>query len=143
MASSTKPKVGKHPDTLGYNPEIGKRVFAMKAAGVPVRSIFSEIQPYQNAPKSMREFYKYYRSDMERAVAVTTEAIGGSVVDQAKNGDPDAPNTWKAREFYLRTQSGWTPKTIEETREIGSDEEEEESAVNALLKALGKDIEEE
>ena len=132
-----------HPDTLGYNPEIGKRVHSMKRSGVPVRAIFAEIQSYQNAPKSLRDFYKYYRMDMERAVALTAETIGGSVVDQAINGDPEAANTWKAREFYLRTQADWSPKTIEETREIGSDEEEEESAVNALLKALGKDTGEE
>jgi len=137
MASSN------HPDTLGYNSEIGKRVYSMKRSGVPVRAIFAEIQSYQNAPKSMRDFYKYYRLDMERAVALTAETIGGSVVDQAIHGDPEAPNTWKAREFYLRTQADWSPKTIEETREIGTDDEEEESAVNALLKALGKDVEDE
>jgi|DEB0MinimDraft_12_1074336.scaffolds.fasta_scaffold132727_1 hypothetical protein len=128
-----------HPAELGYNSEIGKRVYSLRRNGVPVRTIFATVQTYQNAPKSMRDFYKYYRLDMERAVALTAEEIGGKVVNQAINGDDEAPNTWKAREFYLRTQADWSPKTIEETREIGTDEEEAESAVNALLKALGKD----
>ena len=129
------------PATLGYNSEIGKRVAEMTRAGVNISGIFAEIQSYQSAPGSLTTFYKYYRMDMERARAVTTEKIGGSVVDQAINGDPESPLTFKAREFYLRTKGDWSPKTIEETREVGTTEEEQESAVNALLKALGKDIE--
>jgi hypothetical protein len=68
----------------------------------------------------------------------TIEAVGNKVVDQALNGDPNAGNTWRAREFYLRTQGGWTPKETVETREVGSEDEEEENAINALMKALGK-----
>ena len=56
----------------------------------------------------------------------------------SKNGDPKDGVTFKSQELYLRTQGGWTPKETVETREIGSDEEEEESAINALLIALGK-----
>ena len=36
-----------------------------------------------------------------------------------------------------------TPKTVEETREVGTDTEEEESAVEALMRALGKSDEDE
>lgn len=124
---------------LPYNPEIAKKVKEQVRAGVPVRTIFASIQQYQNAPGSYTTFYKLYREDMELAKGATIEAIGNKVVDQALNGDPEAGNTWKAREFYLRTQAGWTPKETVETREIGSEEEEEESAINALMKALGKD----
>lgn len=124
---------------LPYNDAIAKRVKELTRAGVPVRSIFSEIQKYQDAPGSYTTFYKNYGADMEMARGAAVEAIGNKVVDQAINGDPEAGNTWKAREFYLRTQAGWTPKESVETREVGSDAEEEESAINALMKALGKD----
>jgi len=123
---------------LPYNDEIAKRVKELVRAGVPIRSIFSEIQKYQDAPGSYTTFYKLYKMDMEMARGAAVEAIGNKVVDQAINGDPEAGNTWKAREFYLRTQGGWTPKEAVETREVGSDAEEEESAINALMKALGK-----
>jgi hypothetical protein len=75
---------------------------------------------------------------MELAKGSTIEAVGNKVVDQALNGDPEAGNTWKAREFYLRTQGGWTPKETVETREVGTDDEEEEAAIDTLMKALGK-----
>lgn len=123
---------------LPYNPEIAKKVKEQVRAGVPVRTIFASIQQYANAPGSYSTFYKLYRSDMEMARGSTIEAIGNKVVDQALNGDPEAGNTWKAREFYLRTQGGWTPKETIETREVGSEDEEEENAINALMKALGK-----
>jgi len=123
---------------LPYNDEIAKRVRELVRAGVPVRSIFAEIQKYQDAPGSYTTFYKLYKMDMEMAKGAAIEAIGNKVVEQALYGDPDAGNTFKAREFYLRTQGGWSPKETIETREVGSEEEEEESAVNALMKALGK-----
>lgn len=124
---------------LPYNDEIAKRVRELTRAGVPVKSIFAEIQKYQDAPGSYTTFYKNYGSDMEMARGSAVEAVGNKVVNQALNGDEDAGNTWKAREFYLRTQGGWTPKEAVETREVGTDAEEEESAVDALMKALGKD----
>lgn len=128
---------------LPYNPEIAKKVKEQTRAGVPVRTIFASIQQYQSAPGSYSTFYKLYREDMELARGATIEAVGNKVVDQALNGDPEAGNTWKAREFYLRTQGGWSPKETIETREVGSDEEEDESAINALMKALGKDADSE
>lgn len=123
---------------LPYNPEIAKRVKEMTRAGVPVRSIFAEIQRFQSAPGSLTTFYRLYRLDMEMARGATVEAVGNKVINQALNGDEDSGNTWKAREFYLRTQGGWTPKETIETREIGSEDDEAESAIDALLKALGK-----
>jgi hypothetical protein len=124
---------------LPYNDEIAKRVRELTRSGVPVKSIFAEIQKYQDAPGSYTTFYKLYKMDMEMAKGAAIEAIGNKVVEQALHGDPDAGNTFKAREFYLRTQGGWSPKETIETREVGNEEEEEESAVNALMKALGKD----
>jgi len=131
-----------HPDTLGYNSEIGKRVRELSAAGVTVKDIFSDIQSYASAPGSYTTFYKYYRQDLDSPRIAKNMIIGDKVANQAINGDDDSPNTWKAREFWLRTQAGWTPKEAVETREVGTDAEEAESAVDALMKALGKDTEE-
>jgi hypothetical protein len=79
---------------------------------------------------------------MEEARASMITAIGNRVVDQALNGDPKEGSTFKSQELYLRTQAGWTPKETVETREVGTDDEEEEAAIDALMKALGKDAEE-
>lgn len=134
--------MSKQPHQLEYNPEIGKRVREMTRAGVTIKGIFAAIQHMQYAPGSINTFNKYYRMDREAALAATTEVVGNKVVDQAINGDDDAPNTWKARELYLRSHGDWSPKTKEEISEVGSEEEETESAINALMKALGKDTEE-
>jgi hypothetical protein len=123
---------------LEKNPRIAEVVRESTRNGVPHRTIFADIQKYQNAPGSYTTFYKLYKLDIEAAKAETINQIGNKVVNQAINGDDDAGNTWKAREFYLRTQGGWTPKESIETREVGTDEEEDESAINALMKALGK-----
>lgn len=128
-----------HPDKLPYNHNIGKRVSEMAGAGVPVKDILAAIQSYQSAPASLNAFYRLYREDMDKARARNTEIIGNKVINQAINGDDESPNTWKSREFYLRSQGGWSPKSTEETREVGTEEEEIESAVSALMKALGKD----
>lgn len=128
-----------HPDKIPYNQVIGNKVKAMAGAGVPVKDILAAIQKYQQAPGSLTTFYKLYRTDMDEARGKNSELIGSKVVNQAINGDDESPNTWKAREFYLRSHGGWSPKTTEQVQEIGSDEEETESAVAALMKALGKD----
>jgi len=75
-----------------------------------------------------------YGEDMAKARADIVGQIGGVVVDKALEGD------FKAAELYLRSKGGWSPKETVEGREAGTDEEEEESAINALMKALGKDV---
>lgn len=124
--------------SLPRNPAIASRVKEGIRNGVTVRTIFASIQDLQDAPGSLATFYKNYRQDMEEARFSIVSAIGNKIVDQALNGDPKDGVTFKSQELYLRTQGGWTPKETVETREIGSDEEEEESAINALLIALGK-----
>lgn len=131
-----------HPDTLPYNSEIGKRIRDLSAGGIKVREIFSDIQRFASAPGSMSTFYKLYSDDLHAPKIEISRQIGNKVANQALDGDDDAPNTWKAREFWLRTQANWTPKEGLETREVGTDEEENESAVDALMKALGKETDE-
>ena len=126
---------------LEKNPEIAKRVRELIRAGVPVAQIFADIQSYAFAPGSYTSFYKYYGQDMEAAKAGVTEAIGSRVINQAINGDPEHPTTWKSQELYLRSHGGWSPKSTEQSQEVGNDQEENESAVDAMMKFLGKDSE--
>ena len=123
---------------LPRNPAIASRVKEGIRNGVTVRTIFASIQDLQDAPGFLATFYNNYRKDMEEARFLIVSAIGDRVVHQAIHGDPKDGVTFKSQELYLRTQGGWTPKETVETREVGSDEEEEESAINALLVALGK-----
>jgi len=129
------------PNKLFYNPEIGKLVREY-APHVTEKEILSMIQKYAGAPTTRNTFMKYYGEDWYGSRSKLTKEIGSKVVNQALNGDPESPSTYKSQEFYLRTRGGWTPKTIEETREVGSEEEESESAVDALMSLLGKDTNE-
>lgn len=124
-------------DKLPVNPSITKAVKEMTRDGVPVATIFSAIQKYQDAPASLTTFYKNYRTAMEEARAENIGAVGNKVLNQALNGDEDSGNTFKARELYLRTQGGWSPKETVETRDVGTDDEEDTSAVESLMTALG------
>lgn len=127
---------------LPYNAEIAKRVRELTRVGVPVDTIFAEIQKYQDSPGSLTTFYKLYRMDREMAKAGILEAVGGKVMNQAVNGDDESGITYKYRELVLRSLGEWSPKSTAQTREVGTDAEEEESAVDALMKALGKSAEE-
>ena len=130
-----------HPNKLTYNSEIGKKVRENSAAGVTLKDTMAEIQSYAWAPVSTTSFYKYYGDDWQGPRNEITRQVGNKVANQAINGDPESPTTFKSQDLWLRTQGGWTPKTVEETREVGTDAEEQESAVEALMKALGKSSE--
>ena len=125
-------------DTLRYSKKIANKVKALTKAGVPVKSIFASIQSYQDAPGSLTTFYKHYRADMEAVRAETTQKIANKVIATALEGPEDSPHTHKSRELYLDRIGGWNKKETVETRDIGTEEEENEGAVNALLTALGK-----
>ena len=131
------------PNKLHYNSEIGKKVRECSAAGLTLKDTMAEIQSYAWAPRTTNSFYKYYSEDWYGPKNDITRKIGNKVANQAIDGDPTEPVTFKSQELWLRTQGGWTPKTVEETREVGTDPEEEESAVEALMKALGKSDEDE
>lgn len=124
-----------HPDTLGYNREIGKKIREMSPFH-SVKEIHSAIQCFSDAPGSFSTLYKYYRKDIEEPRQSFVTKIGGKVVEQALDGD------FKSQELYLRTKGGWTTKDVVETRELGSEMEENEGAVKALMVALGKTTDE-
>jgi len=126
---------------LEYNSEIAKVVRRNAAAGVTLKETFAEIQHMAWAPASMTTFMKKYGKDWHSTKAGIAAKIGDRVVTQAIEGDIDHPATWKSQELYLRSHGGWSPKTTEESREVGTEEEEAESAVEAMMKLLGKDDE--
>ena len=134
--------MAKQPNQIPYKKNIANKVKALTKAGVPVTSIFGTIQNFQDAPASLTTFYKLYRTDMESVRADTTEKIANKVIATALEGSEDSPHTHKSRELYLDRVGGWSKKETIETREVGSEEEENEGAVNALLTALGKDTDE-
>lgn len=126
---------------LEYNKEIAKVVRRNAAAGVTLKETFASIQHMAWAPASMTTFMKKYGEDWHSTKASITAQIGDRVVNQAINGDIDHPATYKSQELYLRSHGGWSPKSTEESREVGTEEEEAESAVDSLMKLLGKDSE--
>jgi len=126
---------------LEYNSEIAKVVRRNAAAGVTMKDTFAEIQHMAWAPASMTTFMKHYGKDWHSTRADIAAKIGNRVVTQAIEGDIDHPATWKSQELYLRSHGGWSPKSTEESREVGTEEEEAESAVNSLMKLLGKNDE--
>jgi hypothetical protein len=128
---------------LEYNKNIANHLRWGIRNGVPIKTLLAEIQKYQFAPKSFPGLYNNYGQDIEEARSEIIGAIGNKVVEQALNGDPEHPNTWKAREFFLRSKGDWSPNATVETRETGTEEEENESAVDALMNLLGKGDEEE
>jgi hypothetical protein len=128
---------------LEYNAEIAKVVRRNAAAGVTLKDTFAEIQHMAWAPRSMTTLMKKYGQDWHSTKASIAAKIGNRVVTQAIEGDIDHPATWKSQELYLRSHGGWSPKSTEQTQEVGTEEEEAESAVNSLMKLLGKDSEEE
>ncbi len=123
-------------EKLPYSAIIGKQVRQGIISGVPVKVIIASIQKYAHAPSSTATFYKLYGADIAEVKFDTNRAIGDVVVQQALAGD------FKAAEFYLKSKGGWSPANTVEEREVGSEEEEDRSAVEAIMNQLGKSTDE-
>lgn len=122
-------KVQTMAEKLPHCGNISARVKELEASGVTRTAIFDSIQSFQNAPRSMKTFYKLYRQDMDEVHAENVRQIGGKVVEQAKEGD------FKSQEFYLRSKGGWSPQ---HTEVIVEDDKEDTSALDKLMTLLGK-----
>jgi glycosylphosphatidylinositol transamidase (GPIT) subunit GPI8 len=122
-------------EKLGYNNKIGQRVYHMTRSGVSVKDMFGAVQEKYGsaAPASLATFYKYYRSDMDRAKAEINEAVGSKVVQQALEGD------FKSQELYLRSKAGWSPNETVNSKEQENEFDEAEGAMEALKRLLGKE----
>ena len=111
---------------------ISKEVIKKVEAGVSIKDILASLQRLQNAPRTLKTFYKYYGEDVATARADTVETIGNVVISAAKAGD------FKAAEFYLRSKGGWSPNSTINESEQDVDPDEDSSAIDALLSKLGK-----
>jgi hypothetical protein len=91
----------------------------------------------KDAPQSYTTFYKLYREDMDKVKFQLDAKVGKTVIEQALKGD------FKSQELYLRSRAGWSPSSHVQEQEVGTDDEENEGAVSALMAALGKETDEE
>ena len=122
---------------LPKNPNIARKVREGISGGVTVRQIFASVLNMKDAPQSYTTFYKLYREDMDEVKFQLDAKVGKTVIDQALEGD------FKSQELYLRSRAGWSPSSHVQEQEVGTDDEENEGAVSALMTALGKGTEEE
>lgn len=129
-----------HPDTLSRDSKVSSQVRKMAYAGVPRTKIFSSVRDMTGAPQSYAAFLKYYSIDLDQVSSDLTVKVANKLIKTALEGEEDNPNTQRSREFYLDRQGGWNKKETVETRELDSEEEENESAVEALMTALGKNL---
>ena len=122
---------------LPKNPNITRKVREGISGGVTVRNIFASVLHMKDAPQSYTTFYKLYREDMDDVKFTLDAKVGKTVIDQALEGD------FKSQELYLRSRAGWSPSSHVQEQEVGTDDEENEGAVSALMVALGKGADEE
>ena len=122
---------------LPKNPNITRKVREGISGGVTVRNIFASVLHMKDAPQSYTTFYKLYREDMDDVKFTLDAKVGKTVIDQALEGD------FKSQELYLRSRAGWSPSSHVQEQEVGTDDEENESAVSAIMVALGKGADEE
>lgn len=121
---------------LPKNPNIARKVREGIEGGVAVTQIFKSVLHMKNAPQSLTTFYKLYREDMDEVKFEIDQKVGRTVIDQALDGD------FKSQELYLRSRAGWSPSSHVQEQEVGTEDEENEGAVNALMTALGKETDE-
>lgn len=112
--------------------KIAAAVRKKAASGVPVTEIFASIQNYQNAPRSMTGFYKYYREDMDAARGEVTEKIANKIIAKALEGDD-----FRAQQLWLTTKGGWSTNNTHNIIEAEENEEERTNALNVLMGKLG------
>ena len=122
---------------LPKNPNIARMVREGISGGVTVRQIFASVLHMKDAPQSYTTFYKLYREDMDEVKFQLDAKVGKTVIEQALEGD------FKSQELYLRSRAGWSPSSHVQEQEVGTDDEENEGAVSALMAALGKETEDE
>ena len=126
-------------EALRYSKLVEKHILDCIKGGVGIRQMIASMQHLQDAPKSLSTLYKIYGNYIEAERAKLNSAVGKKVIDQALNGDPESGNTWKAREFFLRSKGGWSPAQTNIEVEQETDPDMDESAIDILLSLLGKD----
>lgn len=124
-------------DKIPYSKNIAKVVRDGVKRGVSKRTIFSQIQKYQHAPKSTATFYKLYGQDIADVEADIVGQVGNKVVEQALAGD------FKSQELFLRSKGGWSPTATNIEVEADSVDDIDNSAIEDLMRHLNITDEEE
>lgn len=119
------------PAKLPYSKLVEKHILECIQGGISIRQMIASMQHLQDAPKSLSTMYQTYGNFIEAERAKINGAVGKKVIDQALAGD------FRSQEFFLRSRGGWSPKETVETAE-STDEDYNESAVDALMALLGK-----
>lgn len=118
---------------------ITKQVVKLAKDGLSMKEIFAcleEDHDYQKLPQSLATFRRYYYDDFLKARGSQVAAVGNKLIEAALEGD------YKSQELFLTTHSeAWMKKSTLEVAEV-EDVDEERSALNGLLDALGIDTEE-
>lgn len=91
---------------------------------------------YQAVPSSYRSFVRLYKADIEEARCDYKDIIGQMVNERAKESD-------KILELLARSRGDFNPTEKIAVAEADMDDMDEDSAVNDLMRLLGKDTDEE
>jgi hypothetical protein len=118
-------------ERLNYSKLVEKHILQCIQGGIGIRQMIASMQHLNDAPKSLSTLYKHYGNFIEAERAKITGAVGKKVIEQALDGD------FRSQEFFLRSRGGWSPKETVETADA-TEEDYDESAVDALMALLGK-----
>lgn len=118
-------------ERLNYSKLVEKHILQCIQGGIGIRQMIASMQHLNDAPKSLSTLYKHYGNFIEAERAKINGAVGKKVIEQALEGD------FRSQEFFLRSRGGWSPKETVETADA-TEEDYDESAVDALMALLGK-----
>lgn len=106
------------------------------AAGATIKSIAqSAASKYESVPSNPRTFAKLYQDDINEAKAMLEDKVGEMVLQRAEESD-------KILELLARSRANFNPTEKLAVAEIDSEELDDASAVNDILRMLGKDTDE-
>lgn len=108
------------------------KMHATNGLGFPEIFGLAKGKGFQYCPRSITTFRKLYYEDYQAAHSEVISEIGQKVLDAARAGD------YKPAELFLTTHSpAWMKKSAEFLQVQESDPEDDASAMNALMTALG------
>lgn len=125
------------PKRYTHNKHVADYVRKRIARGATINSIAeSAAAKYESAPGNPRTFAKVYEKDIREAKAELEDGIGDMVINRAKESD-------KILELLARSRGNFNPTEKVAVAEATMEDLDEDSAVNDILRLLGKDIDDE
>ena len=102
------------------------------ADGATITSIIdSAAAKFANCPSNQRSFMRLYGKDIQEAKAKLEDQIGSMVIQRAKESD-------KILELLARSRGNFNPVDKVAVAEVDAGDLDEDSAVNSLMRMLGK-----